>query len=260
VRRALIAAAGLALALPASAAAGVEPGVYEGVVTTGAHGTVTLTVTDNGNTVDASFSGLGTGGKCSGVGFDTGPIPLVDGGFSYTANGGQVTASGTITRSSAGGSAQVLNTPCTTGSQTWLVVSPDAAFDLFGLQVGIDVFHPKAKGQTITDKKKRGESSTALMKFYNSGPANDSYQIKGCDRSKTLKPKYTNEVGINVTDQVVAGTYETEVLAPEHAHDLTLKLKVLKKAKPGKVQDCRVTADNGLLIDTIGNRITVKKG
>ncbi len=264
MRFAIAAAAGVLLALPGSAAAAVEPGVYEGVVTTGEGGTATLTVTDGGDTVDASFSGLGNANNsCFGVGFDTGPIPLVDGSFSYSANGGQVTASGTITRSSAGGSAQVLTSPCTTGSQAWRVVGPDSVFDLApGPILGADVFHPKGQGQTFTAKVKRGGKVSADMGFRNAGVDPASLALKGCGPSKTLKPKYLDEGDANVTDQIVAGTYESGELDPASAEEdrLTMTLKVPKKAKPGKTVDCRVTADNGLLIDTIAARITVKKG
>ena len=95
---------------------------------------MTLTVSDRRHRPSTPrFAGLGNvAGTCTGVGFDTGPVPITDHSWSFTASGGQVTANGTFGPSFAAGGAQVLAPAafCTTGSQAWIVDGPDASFDL----------------------------------------------------------------------------------------------------------------------------------
>ena len=259
MRRALLAAA-LLLALPASASA-AEDGVYEGEVTSGQGGTVTLTVTDGGTTVSAEFSGLGNlAGTCTGVGFSTGPVPLVDDSFNYSANGGQVTASGSIGRSSAGGAAQVLTNPCTTGSQAWRVVGPDMIVNK-PEEIGLDVFDAKGAGQTISIKARRGETHSASLGAVNSGIEEDTFLVKGCDSGKGVKVSYDDD-GENITSEVRAGTFETASLTPQAASQdqFSALMKVTKEAKVGKTFSCTVTADSGLLIDTVKVKLKVQKG
>ncbi len=136
------------LLLPAAAsdAGHVGGATYEGVVTSGQGGTVTLEISPNGRKVDASFKGLGNvSGTCTGVGFATGQVPITNHSFTFTSPSGLVTANGTFGASSVNGGAQVLTTPCTTGSQSWHVRGPDA---FFGINLGLGVFNAGGTGQT----------------------------------------------------------------------------------------------------------------
>lgn len=264
MRRAILATA-LALALPATADASHEAGAtYEGAVTTGQGGEVTLEVSDDGTQVNAIYSGLGNlAGTCTGIGFETGPVPITDHSFSFTSPNGLNTADGAFGRSIISGGAQVLGTtPCSTGSQAWRVVGPDSTFDLGGPVFGSEVFHPKAKGQTLKTKAKRGETVSVLLGFYNAGVNPAVLNIGGCDKGKVLKPRYLREDGADMTALVIDNDHSSPELDPgsTERYVLELRLKVLRKAKVGKVAECRVTADDGLLIDTVAAEITVKKG
>jgi hypothetical protein len=255
------------LALPSLASANHVPGAtYEGEVTTGQHGGVTLVVSQDGTTVDASFQGLGNlSGTCMGVGFSTGPVPITGHSFSFSGNMGQITASGTFSPSSVGGAAQVLTNPCTTGSQSWRVVGPDGFFetDVPGDFLGLNVFDPNGAGQTQEHKVKQGATGRVPFQIANFGQSSESFLLKGCKSSKGFKVGYSDESG-DVTDDINDGAYETKSIAPAEiasdTEELTLKVKVAKDAKPGKVKSCRIEAASELLVDVIKANVTVKRG
>ena len=151
----------LLLAAPASAMANHKDGeVYNGTVTSGQGGTVALQVSEDGSTVAAEFSGLGhpTNG-CTGVSFGTGDVPITNHSFSYTSPSGLVTANGTFGPSFAAGGAQVLTTPCTTGSQAWIVDGPDA---FFGTGLGQGVLNDEGEDQTLQLAVKPGKSEQLI--------------------------------------------------------------------------------------------------
>jgi hypothetical protein len=233
-------------------------------VTTGDGGDVTLTVSGDGTTVNADFSGLGNG-SCTGVGFSSGPEPITGHSFNYLSPNGQVSASGTFTPSIVSGSAQVLTEPCTTGSQAWRVVGPDVFVDtdVPGDPIGLQVFDPTGADQTQERSAKRGETATFDLSVGNAGTVVQSFSVKGCKSSKGFKVKYSGDSG-NVTGDVTAGSFETRNLAPAEiaadVEELELKIKALKDAKPGKTKSCKVTADSGLLIDTVKAKLKVKRG
>jgi hypothetical protein len=254
------------LALPSSASANHVPGAtYEGEVTTGQGGDVTLTVSGDGTTVEAEFQGLGNvSGTCTGVGFSTGPVPITNHAFTYTSPNNLVTANGTFGPSSVNGGAQVLTTPCTTGSQAWRVVGPDGFFetDVPGNFLGLEVFDPNGAGQTQEHKVKQGATGSVPFQIGNFGQSPESFLLKGCKSSKGFKVSYSDESG-KVTDEVTDGSYETESLAPAEiaadTQELSLKVKVAKDAKVGKTKSCKIEAASDILVDVIKAKVKVKK-
>jgi hypothetical protein len=249
------------LALPPSASANHVPGAtYEGEVTTGQGGDVTLTVSGDGTTVEAEFQGLGNvSGTCTGVGFSTGPVPITNHSFTYTSPSNLVTANGTFGPSSVNGGAQVLTTPCTTGSQAWRVVEPDMVIEK-PEELGLDVFNPSGSGQTVTLNGRRGESHSVSAGVVNAGTDADSFRVKGCGPAKGVKPTYRGLDQVDITDEVRSGSYETGDVAPSDFSRIDLNLKVTQRAKPGKTFTCKVTADSGRLVDTIKAKLEVKRG
>jgi hypothetical protein len=267
VRSAGLIALAAALAFPALAGANhVAGATYEGEVTSGQGGDVTLTVSGDGSTVDAEFAGLGhpTNG-CTGVGFATDPVPISNHSFTYTSPSGLITANGTFGPSSVNGGAQVLTTPCTTGSQAWRVVGPDGFLetDVPGSFLGIEVFDPKGVGQTQEHKVKQGATKSIPFQIGNFGQSSESFLLKGCKSSKGFKVKYSDESG-DVTDEVSDGSYETESLAPAEiaadTQELTLKVKVAKDTKVGKTKSCKIEAASDILVDVIKAKVKVKRG
>ncbi len=263
MRRALLTAVTL-LALPATASAGhVAGATYEGEVTSGQGGTVTLEVSNNGATVEASFQGLGhpTNG-CTGVGFSTGQVPVTNHSFTFSGNEGRVTANGTFGPSSVIGGAQTLSpSPCTTGSQSWRVVGPDMILTK-PVESGFGVFNHTGSGQTVSLKGRRGGTVSVLASVVNAGVEADSFLVEGCGPGKGIKTKYEDSDDNDITDAVREGTYETGSLAPlgGDEEEVVLGLKVTQKAKPGKTFSCNVTADSGLLVDTVKVKLDIKRG
>jgi len=255
------------LALPSSASAShVAGATYEGEVTSGQGGDVTLTVSGDGTTVVADFQGLGNvSGTCTGVGFSTDARPITNHSFTFTSPSGLVTANGTFGPSSVNGGAQVLTTPCTTGSQAWRVVGPDGWFetDVPGNFLGIEVFDPNGAGQTQEHKVKQGATGPVPFQIGNFGQSSESFVLKGCKSSKGFKVSYTDDSG-KVTDEVTEGSYETKSIAPAFiaadSEELTLKVKVSKDAKVGKTKSCKIEAASDILVDVIKAKVKVKKG
>jgi hypothetical protein len=263
VRIVPLTAAALVLATAGTALADHVPGgSYAGEVTTGQGGTVALDVSGDGSTVDIAFNGLGNvAGTCTGVGFSADDLPITNHSFSYSANGGQITASGSFGPSSAGGAAQVLNTPCTTGSQAWFVAGPDGFLETRpGVFRGEGVLNDTGADQTQQRSVKRGKSAEFGIHVTNQGVDANAFNVKGCKTSKGFKVSYT-DIGGNVTESVTEGSYGTVVLAPEAAddHELALKIKAQRSANPGKTKTCKVTTSSDLFVDVIKAKLRVKR-
>ena len=261
MRIALLALAAL-LAVPAIAKANHQDGaVYEGVVTSGQGGTVTLDVSGDGSTVDATFQGLGNVlGTCTGIGFGpTGPVPIDNHAWSYSASSGQLTANGSFGPSFAAGGAQALEpaSPCTTGSQAWIVDGPDAYFDEAGASEGHGVLNDTGEDQTFKLKAKPGESEEYALRFDNIGENPESYRLKGCGSSKGFKVTYKDSGG-DETDAVTSGDYETDVIGTEAApHELRLKIKAKESAQKGKTKTCKISQRSELFVDVLKAKLEV---
>jgi hypothetical protein len=234
-----------------------ENSLYEGEVTTGSGGTVSLDVSPDGSTVDASFSGLGNGSSCTGVGFGTGPVPITNHSFSYLSMNGQVSASGSFGSSFASGGAQVLIEPCTTGSQAWIVDGPDAYFDEAGASTGQGILNDTGEAQTYKQSAKRGDSEQFALRFDNVGELLESYRLKGCESSKGFKVTYKDSGG-DETNAVSSGDYLTDTIAPDTApFELTLKIKAKKSAEKGKTKTCTITQRSDLFVDVLKAKLEV---
>jgi hypothetical protein len=256
MRVALITVAAL-LAIPATAPANHRAdSLYEGEVTTGQGGTVSLGVSEDGTTVDASFSGLGNpSGTCTGVGFGTGPVPITNHSWSFSGNMGQITASGNFGPSFAAGAAQVLTNPCTTGSQAWIVDGPDAYFA--GTDTGQGVLNDTGDEQTLKQSAKRGDSKKFALRFDNIGELTESYRLKGCGSSKGFQVTYKDSGG-NETQAVTAGDYLTDSIDSGAAPvELTLKIKAKKSVKRGKTETCKITQRSDLFVDVLKAKLKV---
>lgn len=265
VQRTIFAAALVAmLAVPALAGAShFRGGNYYGKVTTGHGGTVTLAVSEDDETVEFSFNGLGNG-SCMGVGFSD-ITPIVNHGFNYTSGDSLRTANGTFGPSFVAGGAQVLTTPCTTGSQAWIVKGPDGFLEteIPGDFLGLNVLNPTGEDQTQQRSAKRGRSAKFDVGIANQSPDSTTFLVKGCKSSNGFKVSYRDETG-NVTNAITDGSYETDNIASSEIaadfHALDLKIKALNSAEPGKTKTCKLTSDSGLLIDVIKAKLKVQGG
>ena len=205
-------------------------------------------------------TGLGNvAGNCTGIGFDTGPVPITNHSWSFSGSGGQITANGTFGPSFAAGGAQVLAPAafCTTGSQAWIVDGPDAFFDLGATTEGQGILNNTGTDQTRKRGAKPGESERYELRFSNAGEESEDFGVEGCQGSKGFKVSYRDATG-DVTDLVSEGDYETPILDPAGVpHELTLKIKALKSTKKGKAKSCRIIQDSNTFVDVIKAKVEV---
>jgi hypothetical protein len=255
------------LAAPAVASAThVSGATYNGTVSTGSGGTVELIVSDDGQTLSFEAEGLGNGSTCTDVGFGPIPdIPISNHSFSYLSDNGLISASGTFgVPGDASGGAQVLTTPCTTGSQAWtaatLVAGPDAtiARSSDASARGEDVYNASAAGQVRKWSAKRGQTRHFDVGITNDGNLTGSFAVKGCGSSKGFRVRYEDS-GDNLTSAVVAG-YTTAPLSTGESLELDLAIKVQKKAKVGKTKSCKIVAEADGGIDAVKAELKVKRG
>jgi hypothetical protein len=261
------------LAAPGFASAShVGSTAYDGAVTTG-QGGVHLNVGpyDDGlgggfpeDTLTYSVSNLGnTAGTCTGVNFGGGPVPIQN--HSFTAsfdgiNGGDYTISGTFGPSSVTGTAEHTSDdlfPCDTGPQEWTAAGPDAYFARPPSR-GQHVYNPTGAGQIERDSVGRGGDTGYGLRIGNDGPS-ASYRVKGCHSSRGFKVAYRDDSG-DVTAAVRSGTYETDELPYlDPGQKLTLEIKVLNTATPGKTKTCKVTASSDLFVDTVKAEVKARR-
>lgn len=266
--------AAVALAAPALASADHVAGVtYNGTVTTGSGGSVELVVAPDGNSLSFEANNIGNGTSCNGVGF--GPItdiPISNHSFSYLSDNGQISASGTFgPPGQASGGAQVLISPCTTGSQAWTaetsVVWPDAFLEHAALGfAGEDVYNTTGNNQVITQKVRQGKVGRFTVHIQNDGTEPDDIDVEGCGSSKGFRVTYT-QGGDNVTPLVTSGGYETAPLDTNQEEALKLAIKVSRRANPGKTKTCKVMSTHsgvfrgieGPITDAVKAQVKVKR-
>jgi hypothetical protein len=264
--------AGVALLAPTAATAThIAGATYTGPVTTGSGGTATVVVSNDGQSLSFHAQNIGNGSSCTGVSF--GPvtdIPISNHSFSYLSNDGLISASGTFgAPGDVSGGAQVLMTPCTTGSQAWSATAttpgPDAMIARAGQSAfaGDDVFNAELAEQTRSWSAKRGQARKFTVRVENDGnSAQSSFQVTGCRSSKAYKVRYTSG-GQNITGEVTGPEgYGTDNLDVDQFENIVLSIKPTKKAKPGKTKTCTVNADYDPadLRDAVQAKVKVKRG
>lgn len=262
------AAVAAALVMPATAQATHVPGAtYTGTFSTGAGGTATLVVSEDGSSVSWYGQNWGrtTPTNCV-LNFGPQDMPIVNHAFNYSANAGQVTVSGAFGQpGDVAGSAQILNTPCTTGSQAWsattLVPGVDSliARSTDPAPLGDGVFNTTAAGQTRNWSAKRGQTRAFPLEFQNDGNDTGQIDVDGCGNSRGFKVTYL--IGaMNVTSQVAGGTFTSGDLAPSGgSFEMVMKIKATKKAKVGKTKACRVVGSSSN-DDAVKAELKVKRG
>jgi hypothetical protein len=258
-------AAALGAFAPAAQANHVPGATYTGTFSTGAGGTVTLVVSNDGNTV--SFHGQNFGRttpvNCV-LSFGPQDIPIVNHAFNFSGNGGQVTVSGGFGLGTAAGSAQVLNTPCTTGSQAWSATTPASAVDALvarstdPVSVGGGIFNLTGEGQTRSWAAQRGQARRFDFDMRNVGTAEGPITVKGCSGSPAFKVRYALG-GLDVTGPVAAGTFTRDVSSPGSLK-LRGTIKPKRRADIGQVKSCKVTGTGDSNRDTVVAKLRVRRG
>jgi hypothetical protein len=261
-------AAACALAVPGAASANHVAGLtYTGTVSTGSGGTVTIQVANDGQSLSFQAQNIGNGSSCTGVSF--GPIteiPISNHSFSYLSNDGLISASGSFdSPGHAGGSAQVLTTPCTTGSQAWTATAPSPGADALisrvtdNAAVGDDVYNTTGVDQTRKWSAKRGQARTFDVVVENAGTEPGRIDIKGCGSSRGFKVRYESLAGANVTSRVLAGTFGQN-RDPGATVFAAMIIKPTRDARIGKTKVCKATGISDANRDVVRAELKVRRG
>ncbi|MEO7118423.1 MAG: hypothetical protein ABIZ34_05560, partial [Candidatus Limnocylindrales bacterium] len=106
-----------------------------------------------------------------------------------------------------------------------------------GAYVGNDIYNTDGTGQKRNDDASPGLTVTFTVAIQNDGSEDDSFLVEATGPATThFNVKYLDGA-TNVTTAVVAGTYETPLLATGASHRITVKVKV----KAGTAFGSRVT-------------------
>ena len=109
-----------------------------------------------------------------------------------------------------------------------------------GAFVGNNVYNTNATHQTKSLTVQRTHTGTFSIKISNDGLSSDSFTVKGAGISGAFTPTYFNGA-VDITPQVVAGTYAINNLAAGASKTLTLKVKVGSGAAVGSSKSFLVT-------------------
>ena len=103
-----------------------------------------------------------------------------------------------------------------------------------GVFKGDGVYNATGAGQTVQGAAARGSTITYWVSAQNDAPFADALRLKGTATTTRFRVTYTAG-GVDITPQVVAGTYTTPVLAPGDAVLIKVVVKVKVTAPAGSV-------------------------
>ena len=107
--------------------------------------------------------------------------------------------------------------------------------------VGDGVYNPTGAHQKKTATVAVGKTKTFYVTIQNDGLNTDTFTITGATGSADFSAKYIDQSGLNVTADVVAGTYSTGNLAPGAETTIRLRVRVKKSAIAGNQRSFKVT-------------------
>lgn len=92
-----------------------------------------------------------------------------------------------------------------------------------GEWVGDDIYG-RPHGQARVKKVAPGDGKTFFVMVQNDGTGTDTFALKGCHEDWRFKVSYSSDA-TNITDAVVAGTYEMTDLAPGASDTIRLRIR-----------------------------------
>lgn len=125
-------------------------------------------------------------------------------------------------------------------------VRPDAKIRKgTGVTVGNNIYNTTGADQTRTASVASGGTATFTLKFQNDGTVDDDFVIKG--PASTTRFRVTYLVGgVDVTSQVIAGTYRFEDVAPAASRTMTMTIKAKAGTPRGAVFTAKVKVTSAL--------------
>ena len=95
-----------------------------------------------------------------------------------------------------------------------------------GPLAGNDLYNSTGAGQTRAGSAARGHSVTYYASIQNDAAFAETLRLRGAASTPRFAVVYRDPAGVNITNQVTAGTYTTPNLAPGGAHRITIVVTV----------------------------------
>ncbi len=95
-----------------------------------------------------------------------------------------------------------------------------------GPLAGNDIYNTTGAGQTRTGSAARGHSVIYYASIQNDAAFAETLRLRGEASTPRFAVVYRNPAGVNITNQVTAGTYTTPNLAPGGTHRVTITVTV----------------------------------
>jgi hypothetical protein len=117
------------------------------------------------------------------------------------------------------------------------VPQPDAKVE----SKGNDVYNTTGQKQTMKADLTAGSRKTFLIEIENDGLVTSDFSIKGSDDVDPFTVRYFKG-RTEITDEVKAGTYHVDALAPGESRAIRMKVKAKRNAAVGTTRKLRVVA------------------
>ena len=134
------------------------------------------------------------------------------------------------------------NTKAVTHNYTVALPRPDGRIRLgaTGTLSGNNVYNTDGTGQTSSGSAARGNSVTYTVSAQNDAPFREALHLRGTASSGNFTVQYTVD-GVDVTAEMIAGTYTTPTLAPGATHTVSARVTVTTAAPAGSSLTANVT-------------------
>jgi len=112
---------------------------------------------------------------------------------------------------------------------------PDARIQLgtSGPLVGNNTYNTTGLGQTRTGSAARGRSVIYYVSAQNDAPFAEQLKLVGGGSTSRFTVRYRNPANVNITPQVLAGTFITPLLAPQATYQIKVVVTVNASAPVG---------------------------
>ena len=104
-----------------------------------------------------------------------------------------------------------------------------------GALVGNNVYNTTGFHETRSGAAGGGQSVTYYVSVQNDAPFAEQLRLKGQRSTTRFTVRYRNAANVNITSQVVAGTYRTPVLAPGATHTIRAVVRIHRRSPAGVV-------------------------
>ena len=123
------------------------------------------------------------------------------------------------------------NTSAVTRHYTVVNARPDARIRRgMGVLVGNNVYTTTGVNETRSGSARAGQSVTYRVSVQNDAPFAEPLRLRGLRSTTRFTVRYRNQANVNITPQVVAGTYRTPVLAAGATHTIRIVVTVHRSA------------------------------